>query len=192
MKKTLCAVFFAATVLLASSPQKAQGLPPGGTAVSPDIAAAFSRAGVQVLKERVPLFDFSLPLLSGKTQSLSGLNGKVVFLNFWATWCPPCRQEMPSMEKLYQRFRNEGLEFLAVDIQENKKEVEAFMKKYSLNFPVALDSSAEAAVMYGVRGIPATYIIDRDGAIIAAVVGGRQWDSPEMVNAFGLLLNNGR
>jgi thiol-disulfide isomerase/thioredoxin len=192
MKKALYAVIFAAAGMLIPPPQTAVGLPPEGKVVSPDIAAAFSRAGIQVLKEKVPLLDFRLPLLSGETQSLGGLAGKVVFLNFWATWCPPCREEMPSMEKLYRRFRNEGLEFLAVDIQESKKDVEAFMKEHSLSFPVALDSSGEAAVMYGVRGIPTTYIIDRDGAIIASAVGGRQWDSPEMLHAFGLLLNNGR
>jgi thiol-disulfide isomerase/thioredoxin len=157
-----------------------------------DVAGAFSRAGMPLLKEKAPNADFTLPLLDGTRQTLSGLKGSVVFLNFWATWCPPCREEMPAMEKLYQRFKSEGLEFLTVNIQEDKKTVEAFMKQMGLSFPVALDSGGDAAALYGIRGIPTTYILGRDGAIIAAAVGGREWDSQAMMDAFGLLLRHGR
>jgi peroxiredoxin len=99
---------------------------------------------------------------------------------------------MPDMEKLYQRFKNEGLEFLTVNIQENKRDVEAFMKEYKLSFPTALDSKGEVATAYGIRGIPTTYIISKDGRIIAAAVGGREWYSEEMINAFRALLSHGR
>ncbi|MDR3200710.1 MAG: TlpA family protein disulfide reductase [Spirochaetales bacterium] len=159
-------------------------------AIPQDTSQAFSAAGVQILKERIPVTDFTLPLLNGQSQNLSGLRGKVVFLNFWATWCPPCREEMPAMEKLYQRFKNSGLEFLTVNIQEEKNDVETFMKIFGLSFPVVLDSRGEAATLYGIRGIPTTYIIDRSGIIIAAAVGGRQWDSEQMIRAFTSLLRN--
>ena len=178
-------MILAAAIFLAAGPQKA-------AAQDAEMPAAFSRAGLPLLKAKVPFIDFSLPLLNGTQQSLSGLKGKVVFLNFWATWCPPCRAEMPAMEKLYQRFRDEGLEFLTVNIQEHKRTVEEFMKEMKLSFPVALDSMGEAAALYGIRGIPTTYIIDRNGAIIAMVVGGREWDSQAMMDAFGLLLRHGR
>jgi thiol-disulfide isomerase/thioredoxin len=157
-------------------------------AIPQDLTQAFSRAGLQVLDERVPITDFSLSLLNGKPQTLSGLKGRAIFLNFWATWCPPCREEMPSMEVLYRRFKDKGLEFLAVNIQEDKKDVAAFMREFGLTFPVILDSTGEVSAIYGIRGIPTTYIIDREGGIIAAAVGGRPWDSADMISAFDLLL----
>jgi thiol-disulfide isomerase/thioredoxin len=165
--------------------------PPGG-AIPQEAAQAFKKAQIEVLAAGFPISDFSLPLLNGETRTLSGLKGKIVFLNFWATWCPPCRAEMPDMEKLYQKFKNEGLEFLTVNIQEHKRDVEAFMKDFGLSFPVALDSRGDVATKYGIRGIPTTYIIDRDGRIIAAAVGGRDWFSEDMINAFRILLADGR
>jgi thiol-disulfide isomerase/thioredoxin len=166
--------------------------PPEARHIPRETVQALTKAQIQVLDISFPISDFSLPLLNGKTQTLSGLKGKVVFLNFWATWCPPCREEMPDMEKLYQRFKNEDLEFLTVNIQEGKAEVESFMKDFKLSFPVALDSNGDVATKYGIRGIPTTYIIGRDGRIIAAAVGGRQWYSEEMINAFRILLADGR
>jgi thiol-disulfide isomerase/thioredoxin len=188
MKKPLYAIAFAVVIYFAAAPET---LTAQNAAVSPELAAAFARAEIQTLKQKVPIEDFSLPLVSGKTQSLAALAGKVVFLNFWATWCPPCREEMPSMEKLYQRFKSEGLEFFAVDIQEGKKEVEAFIKERGFTFPVALDAEGSAAATYGIRSIPTTFIIDKSGNIIAAAIGGRKWDSAEMIAAFGLLLRDG-
>jgi thiol-disulfide isomerase/thioredoxin len=130
--------------------------------------------------------------LNGKNVTLGALKGKVVFLNFWATWCPPCREEMPSMETLYQHFKDRGLEFLAVDIQESGDDVGAFMEKYGLNFPAALDSSGNISNRYGIRSIPTTFIIDREGLILASTVGGRNWDTPEIFAAFETLLKNGQ
>jgi thiol-disulfide isomerase/thioredoxin len=187
MKKTLCVM-----ILLAAVSMGLFAAPPESPDIPGETAQAFAKAQIQVLEKSFPISDFSLPLLNGETQRLSGLKGKVVFLNFWATWCPPCRSEMPDMEKLYQRFKNEGLEFLTVNIQENKRDVEAFMKEYKLSFPVALDSQGEVATAYGIRGIPTTYIISKDGRIIAAAVGGREWYSEEMINAFRALLSHGR
>jgi thiol-disulfide isomerase/thioredoxin len=154
------------------------------------VREAFSRARIPLLKNRALAEDFSLPLLNGGARSLDELKGKVVFLNFWATWCPPCRAEMPSMETLYRRLGEKGLEFLAVDIQEKQKPVEAFIKERGLTFPVALDESGWISGIYGIRSIPSTFIIDRDGSIIAVAVGGRKWDSPEVIAAFEALLNN--
>jgi peroxiredoxin len=92
------------------------------------------------------------------------------------------------METLYQRYRDRGLEFLAVDIQEGGNEVTAFLKEQNLNFPAGLDSTGRIANLYGIRGIPATFIIDKEGLIIAAVVGGKKWDTPAVFAAFDLLL----
>jgi thiol-disulfide isomerase/thioredoxin len=182
----LCGAVFLC-LLLVSPPAVAQMLPTSDT-----VKQAFSLAGIPLLRSRVPIEDFSLPLLTGGNRTLSGLKGRVVFLNFWATWCPPCREEMPSMETLYRRLGEAGLEFLAVDIQEKQKPVEAFIKDGGLSFPVALDESGRVSGIYGIRSIPTTFIIDQNGLIIASVIGGRKWDSPEVIAAFEALLNNGR
>jgi thiol-disulfide isomerase/thioredoxin len=160
----------------------------GAGAVPAELRRALEKAGIPVVKERTPIRDFTVTLLDGGTQSLSGYRGKVVFLNFWATWCPPCREEMPSMEVLYQRYRGQGLEFLAVDIQESGDEVTAFLKERRLSFPAGLDSTGQISGLYGIRGIPTTFIIDKEGLIVAAAVGGREWDTPAVFAVFDLLL----
>jgi thiol-disulfide isomerase/thioredoxin len=160
--------------------------------IAPEIRSAFSKARIPAARIRAPAPDFTAARLDGSPVRLGDLRGKVVFLNFWATWCPPCREEMPSMEALYQRFRGGDLEFLAVDIQESPDEVAAFMKDFGLNFPAALDSTGRISGEYGVRGIPTTFIIDREGGIVASVVGGRDWNTQEVIAALETLINHGR
>ncbi|MDR2159684.1 MAG: TlpA family protein disulfide reductase [Treponema sp.] len=176
------AVLFLLTILPVCNAQTAAKTAPA------ELRKAFENAGIPVLKEKMPIWDFTVTLLDGKDQRLSGYRGKVVFLNFWATWCPPCRAEMPSMETLYQRYRGRDLEFLAVDIQESRDEVADFLKEQNLSFPAGLDSTGQIASLYGIRGIPTTFIIDKEGSIIAAIVGGREWDTPAVFAAFDLLL----
>jgi thiol-disulfide isomerase/thioredoxin len=156
------------------------------------VVKAFSKAGLPLAREKRPVIDFSLKLVDGRTLALSSLKGKVVFLNFWATWCPPCRAEMPSMEVLYRRFHDQGLEFLAVDIMENSKDVSAFLSEYKLSFSAALDSSGSISNSYGIQAIPATFIVDRDGKIILSTVGGRNWNTPAIIAAFDELLKHGQ
>jgi thiol-disulfide isomerase/thioredoxin len=160
--------------------------------IAPELRAALSRARIPVLRAKSPAPDFTATRLDGSPVRLGALKGKVVFLNFWATWCPPCREEMPSMEALYQRFRGRDLEFLAVDIQEDKDKVAAFMKEYGLSFPAALDNTGRISGEYGIRGIPATFIIDREGNVIASVVGGRDWNTQAVIDALELLISHGR
>jgi thiol-disulfide isomerase/thioredoxin len=165
--------------------------------VPADVARAFEEAGLPVLRQKVPAFDFTVPLAdfaipSSGRQNLKTLEGKVVFLNFWATWCGPCRSEMPSMEILYRRFKSRGLAILAVNYQEGQKDVAAFMKNYKLSFPAGLDSSGRVGNNYGIEAFPTTYIIDRDGYIITRVVGSLNWNTPKMLAAFEVLLNSPR
>jgi thiol-disulfide isomerase/thioredoxin len=156
-----------------------------------NVREAFNRAGLPLLREKIPVADFSLKLVDGRTVTLGAFRGRVVFLNFWATWCPPCRDEMPSMEILYRRFRDQGLELIAVDIMESSKTVSAFLSDNKLSFPAALDSNGHVSGRYGIQSIPATFIIDRDGKIILYTVGGRRWDTPAIIAAFGELLKSG-
>ena len=120
--------------------------------------------------------DFALPTLSGETVRLADLRGKVVFLNFWATWCVPCRTEMPTIEALYQRYKGRGLDVLAVNMDKSSTTgVEAFAKEAGVTFRIVLDPSWSAARAYGVRGLPTTYLIDRTGNVVVREVGERDW-----------------
>lgn len=132
---------------------------------------------------------FRLPDLKGKTVALEDFRGKIVFLNFWATWCPPCRAEMPAMEKLFQRMQGKDFVMLAVDFQEERDQVQSFMEQFRLHFPALLDTEGTVAAAYGIRGLPSTYILDRAGKIVAGAVGPRTWDSEESYAFFEQLVN---
>jgi len=132
--------------------------------------------------------DFTLKTLSGKETSLSDYRGKIVFLNLWATWCPPCRQEMPSMEKLYQKFKNKDFVILAVSMREKQGTVEKFVKNNKLTFPVLLDSKGKVGRDYMATSIPTTYLINKQGEIIGRAVGGRDWANEDSFNLFSTLL----
>lgn len=126
--------------------------------------------------------DFTLELLNGGQASpeetrrvtLSELRGKVVLINFWATWCPPCRAEMPAIEKVYRAFKPLGLEVLAVNLtdQDSEAAVRAFVQELGLTFPIPLDRSGEVSARYTLRGLPSTFFVDRQGVIRSLVVGG--------------------
>lgn len=115
--------------------------------------------------------DFKLKDLNGKEVSLSDFKGKKVFLNFWATWCPPCKAEMPDIEKLYQETKASDLVILSVDIGEDKNTVKTFIDKYNYNFKVLLDTDQEVALEYNINSIPSSFFIDKDGNIIATHIG---------------------
>lgn len=132
--------------------------------------------------------DFELENLKGQMKKLSQYEGKVIFLNFWATWCGPCRKEMPSMQKLYDELKGDGFEIIAVNLQEEKKEVQKFMDSLKLNFPVLLDKTGQVGGIYGASSIPTTYIFDRKGFVVAGAIGTREWDTPETKQIFKSLL----
>ena len=133
--------------------------------------------------------DFSLRNLKGNYQSLDSFSGQVVVLNFWATWCVPCRVEMPSFEKLYRRYRSEGLTVLAVTLdKKSEKNIKSFVEEYELSFPVLLDEEGKVERLYPSMTIPFTYVIDRDGRIVARVDGAKNWESNETFEAIEYLL----
>jgi thiol-disulfide isomerase/thioredoxin len=152
------------------------------------VVQAFKAAGLPVVAEGIPIDDFTLPFLDGANFTLSQQRGKVVFLNFWATWCPPCRDEMPSMEAVYQKLKNRGFEMIAVNLREPKEQISSFMTQYKLTFPAVLDARGRTGARYNVRAIPTTYIIDRRGLIVSRLEGSIYWDSPRIIAAFEALL----
>ena len=133
--------------------------------------------------------DFKLRNLNGNYESLSNYRGEVVVLNFWATWCVPCRVEMPSFEKLYRRYRSEGVTVLAITLDKNSEErIQTFVDEYGLSFPILLDDKSEVERLYPSMTIPFTYVIDREGRVVARVDGAKNWESNETFKAIDYLL----
>lgn len=146
---------------------------------------------LQEPKEQVEAPDFRLPDVAGKKLHLKDFRGRVVFLNFFATWCEPCRLEMPAMERLSQTYKDKGLVVLAVDMHESAKSVRAFMQELKLSFPAVVDADGSVGFKYGVRPIPATYLVARNGQILWRAFGARDWDAPEAHAYFAKLLTGG-
>ncbi|MGH4139511.1 TlpA family protein disulfide reductase [Clostridium sp.] len=122
--------------------------------------------------DKIPALDFKLKDLDGKEVSLSDFKGKKVFLNFWASWCPPCKGEMPDIEKLYIETKDTDLVILAVNLGENNSTAKSFMEKNKYNFTVLLDSDQSIASQYNIGGIPTTFFIDKEGNIVNSTEGG--------------------
>jgi thiol-disulfide isomerase/thioredoxin len=172
-----------AAAVPASTASAAAALP------SAQASSLLQAVGMQIPKDVLQATDFTLDALHGGKVSLSGYRGKLVFLNFWATWCPPCRSEMPAMQALYEKLQARGFVIVAVDLAEGEQVVAEYIKSNKLTFPVLLDPTGEVGGTYGAQSIPTTYIIDREGKVLGRGIGAQwKWDSPEMVALFEKLL----
>ncbi len=124
--------------------------------------------------------DFQVRNLRGGTATLSAHRGKVVLINFWATWCGPCKAEMPSMEALYREYREEGLEILAISIDTSgAPPVRAYIEAFGFSFPVLLDSEYRVNDLYQVRVVPTSLMIDRSGVVARRLLGATDWNRPD-------------
>ena len=134
--------------------------------------------------------NFSLPDLQGKTQRLTDYRGKVVFLNFWATWCKPCKEEMPSMQVLWDNLKNQDFMMLAVSMDRvtTTKDIPSFVESLKLSFPILTDSWGQTDKPYKLMGVPETYIIDQNGVLREKVIGPRDWTRPESLETIVQLL----
>jgi cytochrome c biogenesis protein CcmG/thiol:disulfide interchange protein DsbE len=148
------------------------------------LAAAFYYQQLQASNRAgFPAPDFTLKDLSGRPYRLADLRGKVVFLNLWATWCAPCRMEMPSMERLYHQLSGADFAMLAVSEDEDgMSAVQPFVHDLGLTFPVLLDVEGTVPPRYGVTGYPETFIIDRQGRVIHHMIGPEDWDSEPVMD----------
>ena len=157
------------------------------TGNSPTLTASVAHAGgideaareLDLIRPAKPkqASDFTVSLLGGETLGLKGQRGKPVLVNFWATWCAPCREEMPAMERLYLKHRERGFVLLAVSVDADASLVKPFLERLKLTFPVALDAKMDLANAYGVRALPASFLIDRGGYLTALALGPRAWDN---------------
>ena len=146
-------------------------------------------AAPPILGKSTPAPNFTLDKLDGGNLKLSDLRGKAVLLNFWATWCPPCREEMPTLETLFQTFKDRSdFVLLAVDSEEHKETVSEFLKNNPYRFPVLLDTTGEADLQYSIEAIPTTYLIDAQGEVVAGTKGAFDWTKKEFIDGLKLLL----
>jgi len=149
----------------------------------------FQKLKIQSLKmKKAP--DFTLKDINKKEVSLKDFRGKIVLLNFWATWCDPCKDEMPSMENLYLRFKDRGFVILAIDYVESLEKVRKFIEKNKFTFTVLLDSYGKTLSSYGIWSVPANFIIDKQGFLLGRTIGPRDWDSKETRELIDYLLRN--
>jgi cytochrome c biogenesis protein CcmG/thiol:disulfide interchange protein DsbE len=149
----------------------------------------FSKAGIQLIKGEKQAPNLCLEDLRGKKWELKHFKGKVVFLNFWATWCSPCKEEMPSMEELYKQFKDKDFVFLAISVDyAGVKPVKEYIEKNRYTFPVLIDPKGKTLDLFGVRGIPTTFLIDQKGGLIGKAIGPRDWKKSEVVSIVNLLL----
>lgn len=123
---------------------------------------------------------FELPATDGQTRRLSDFDGQYVLVNFWAVWCHPCRKEMPSMQRVYEELRSDGLAMLAIHVGPSLTGAKKYAEELGLSFPIVVDAEM-ALSQWQVRGLPTTFLLDREGKIVAGAVGEREWDSPELV-----------
>lgn len=136
-----------------------------------------------------PAPGFTVEDLSGARTELAGYRGKYVLLNFWATWCPPCLDEMPSMEVLHQRFKDRGFVVVAISSdKEGASIVQGFIDKLDVSFPILLDPDGRVARAYGAKNLPVSFLLDRQGQVIAAAQGARDWASKEALTTVNELV----
>jgi DsbE subfamily thiol:disulfide oxidoreductase len=129
-----------------------------------------------------------LVALDGGRHRLSDLRGKVVLVNFWATWCPPCRAEMPSLARLSERMAGKSFAILGVDMGDTAEEVKAFLKEMPVPFPTLMDEDGATLKRWNVIGFPSTFLVDAKGALRYGITGAIEWDAPEAVEAIEKLL----
>jgi len=204
MKTTIHAVLYAFFVislftLTACNPKSAAAAPSAAEPAAPSapetktetvstpasatgIAGELASFGFHVFPEPVDLPVFTVPALAGEALDTPDLAGTVTMLNFWATWCPPCKREMPSIERLSALMKGTAFRIVAVSTGEKRNTIEDFIKQNKYTFPIYLDENGSLGASFASQGIPTTYLLDKNGRIIAGIVGSRDYDDPALVS----------
>jgi len=151
---------------------------------APRIAAPLGRGSI------VP--DFELASIGGDTVSMADLRGEVVLINFWATWCKPCEDEMPAMERLYRVLGPRGFEILAISVDESAEPVVEFSQRLGLSFPILIDEDRRVTNEYQTFRYPESFLVDREGKIVERYIGPKEWDAAVYVERIGRLLQSPR
>jgi thiol-disulfide isomerase/thioredoxin len=178
LNKCSLSLKLAAILLLMTSPSLAARSP-----LSEEAQAILESERISAPKVELAAADFEGILLGGKPFRLSDQKGKVVFLNFWATWCSPCLKEMPDMQELQKELGSKIL-VLAVGMGEDAERIEKFQKKYQFDFAILPDPEMVVTQLYGVRNIPITYLVDPSGIVVGRALGPREWTRPKLLAFF--------
>lgn len=183
--KVFSAVYLLVFLLVACTPARADAEEPSGStsvgesAINP--RQALEELGFYVFPEPVSLPSFTLPGLTGGSISSDDFAGTVTLLNFWATWCPPCRREMPAIERLQAQMEGYNFRIVAVSVSEKKQTVQKFLNSEAYTFPIYLDERGAIGASLASQGIPTTYILDASGAVIAGIVGAYEFDNETII-----------
>jgi len=137
--------------------------------------------GLTSLEGRPLASDFELQDIDGNTHRLSDYRGKALIVNFWATWCPPCREEMPSMQRAWEKLEQEGILMLAVNVGEDDDTIFQFTANYPVEFPLLMDRDSTVIGEWPVRGLPTTFVVDPQGRLVYRAIGGRAWDDEDLL-----------
>lgn len=173
--------------------------PAGGSAAGSAPAARTAGADAEAVRQAMAdlgfepakkeaRVDFELAAIDGTPRTLDDYAGSYVLLNFWATWCAPCRIEMPALERLHQHLADRGLRVVGVDLGEAPADVERFVAETGITFEIVIDDDLSTSRVYAARSLPMTYILDPEGTIVARAIGVRDWDSQEMRAMFAALV----
>jgi peroxiredoxin len=154
-----------------------------------ELERLFGSMGILKMPHATRPLEIQLKDIFGNAVRLSDFRGKIVFLNFWATWCPTCVVEMPSMEKLHRRFKDQDFAMIAVNMQESEAQVKSFFEKLQLSFTALLDANGEVAAGLAVNALPTTYFLDKEGRIMGMALGPREWDKQASIELFEFLIN---
>ena len=142
------------------------------------VASSESKNTIKQLSERIATPNFELNDLDDSSRTLDEFDGKVIAVNFWATWCPPCREELPSMQATYEEFKDDGFIILGINVGEDWGVVASFLDALEIDFPILLDLESNTMNEWGGYGLPTTFIVDRSGSITHRIDGGRNWGDP--------------
>ncbi len=173
-RKLFVAAAAAALVLLSLSPAAA--------ADKAWYAPRLEKLGFYVFDPPMAYQDFKVASLAGPEKTRSSLKGKIVLLNFWATWCPPCKEEIPTIESLSRSMKGKNFDIMAVSLGEDPATVKSFVAEQKMSFPVYLDPRNSLARTYASQGIPTTYLLDKEGRFIAGIVGGYNYADAELTS----------
>jgi peroxiredoxin len=131
-----------------------------------------------------------LPDIDGQIHRLSDYRGRVILVNFWATWCPPCREEMPAMQRAWEELRDERFVILAVNVGENADQIFTFTGNYDVDFPLLMDRDSSVIRDWPIKGLPTSYVIDPEGRVAYRAIGGRAWDAPRVIGQLRALMHS--
>jgi peroxiredoxin len=163
---------------------------PVAAADNRELERLFKEMGILQIPPAADPVEIQLNDQDGRPTRLSEFKGKIVFINFWTTWCLACVVEMPAMEKLHRKFKEKDFVMLGINLQESESTVLKFFKEHQLTFTTLLDSTGEVGTAFRIRGIPTTFILDKNGVIIGRALGPRDWDSRDSLALFDYLTDS--